>query len=147
MHQAFRHATITCAVHLRMKQALNADDRKGACLLLCISQARALVLEMLLQMRNLALELLTALLGSCLCLPCHSEPAVTTMAVITMAVITMAVIIMAVIIMAVITLAVSTMAVVTIAFISMAFMTTLASSLPWARWLGCDECDDNRAQH
>lgn len=125
-----------------MKQALNADDRKGACLLLCISQARALVLEMLLQMRNLALELLTALLGSCLCLPRHSEPAVITMAVITMAVITMAVIIMAVI-----TLAVSTMAVFTIAVISMAFMTTLASSLPWARWLGCDECDDNRAQH
>ena len=81
---------------------------------------------MLLQMRNLALELLTALLGSCLCLPCHSEPAV----------ITMAVIIMAVIIMAVIRLAVSTMAVVTIAVISMAFMTTLASSHPGQGGLG-----------
>jgi len=40
-------------------------------------------LEVLLQMRHLALKLLTALLGSSLCLPCHSKPALITMTVIT----------------------------------------------------------------
>lgn len=67
-----------------MKQALDAEGRSkgslGGCLLLCIGQARALVLKVLLQMRHLALELLIALLGSSLCLPCYSEPVLITMA-------------------------------------------------------------------
>ena len=48
-----------------------------------ITETGALVLQVLLQLRHLALKLLIALLGGSFCFTCHSEPAVINMSVMT----------------------------------------------------------------
>ena len=52
---------------------------EAAHLLLGMTETGALILQVLLQLRHLALKLLIALLGGSFCFTCHSEPAVISM--------------------------------------------------------------------